>query len=133
MKLTNLLVALALPIATLTGCLNVTHSDFAPAAIPQAGNIGHGEKLPIEGVDIWTVGLPDRPYVILGTGIQSSGREGLGSNSHRPKPDFRKLAELAKTYRANAVIIDGEGIATGVTPGEKPPAYTTRFQLIRYN
>jgi hypothetical protein len=133
MNLTHYLVAIVLPIAALTGCQNVTHEDYEAATTPVVGNIGHGQHIVIDGVDIWTAGTPDRAYIILGTGVQDAGRKGVGALSYHPKPDYSRLAATAKTFHANAVLIAGEAVSTGITPGERPAEYTTRFHLIRYN
>jgi hypothetical protein len=93
--------------------------------------MGAGQCTTVDGIDVWYPGVPNRPYLIVGRGLETKYRTGVGSLSYIPVRDFKPLAAAAKSNHFDGFIVVGERREIPAAAGQ-PRSYQLLLQGIRY-
>lgn len=98
------IVIVLISCAALIGCAVYSQNTFSQWSGPNQFQGTGGSKKILEGIDVWTTGLPDQPFQILGTISQSSVQDGSLVSTLATLDSEASLARDAKKQGGDGII-----------------------------
>ena len=105
-------IALAVVVASLTGCALYSNGNFEPYSGPNEFTGQGGSKRTVDGIDIWDTGSPPQRFRILGYIFQRNLDNGSVMSVLANLDTQHEIVKQAKLAGGNAIIFEAQNSKT---------------------